>query len=499
MKANDLLFLALIVAVLNCQHSAAAEEITRWDLNQGGYEPAIGNGELRCIGGVLSDLSHDGRTAGEIEAGKALRLYNFPLQNNGNGTAGVIFMVDVQGYEDISFRFDHYFGLNSADKHLIQYTVDGGETWINSGATVNSFNPSWVGRDINKASDARVNDNPDFGFRIIAMFNSSEGYSPVGGGRYDPSAVWAFDNVVVTGDPVRLPTLPVPVALRSSLSYAIIDESFDVGGGVSTNSNAQLYASLAVGGLCNVPSASSAMDSKHLKQGFIAGIYEIERLSIHSTPEQVMAGGSSRIEAEFVADDQTTVCIGDVAPEWEIVDGPIREIRDNGELIAADVYTNTIAVIKATAIFKAGLELQVVDSDYDNFGVYAGDGLPDYWQHYYFGLDGGQAMPQMDPDNDGRNNRIECITGFSPIDDTEKFVFKVFLDQADLPSLILNKAIPGRRYSIESSDTLSGPWSTVVSLVPVSETHDFVVNDLDTGRAMRFFRLRMEWWDSDSN
>ncbi|MEN9021767.1 MAG: hypothetical protein ABF370_14810, partial [Verrucomicrobiales bacterium] len=54
----------------------------------------------------------------------------------------------------------------------------------------------------------------------------------------------------------------------------------------------------------------------------------------------------------------------------------------------------------------------------DDFGSYAGDGLPDDWQVQYFGEDNADAGPNVDADGDGDSNLYEYHARLLPNDPT---------------------------------------------------------------------------------
>ena len=58
----------------------------------------------------------------------------------------------------------------------------------------------------------------------------------------------------------------------------------------------------------------------------------------------------------------------------------------------------------------------MLDTDPDNFGSYAGDGLNDHWQYEFFGPDNPLAGPAIDADADGDVNRFEFVAGVDPTD-----------------------------------------------------------------------------------
>ena len=66
-------------------------------------------------------------------------------------------------------------------------------------------------------------------------------------------------------------------------------------------------------------------------------------------------------------------------------------------------------------IERVDLQVQVPLTDLD------GNGLPDYWERYYFGYIG--VDPNEDPDFDGMSNHAEFRAGTNPLDANSRFEF----------------------------------------------------------------------------
>jgi hypothetical protein len=86
-----------------------------------------------------------------------------------------------------------------------------------------------------------------------------------------------------------------------------------------------------------------------------------------------------------------------------------------GVVTAARVYQDSPAVVAAAhAGLSASLGFTVLNISDDDYGSYASDGLPDFWQVRSFGENGTQASPAADADGDGQVNLLEFAFGTDP-------------------------------------------------------------------------------------
>lgn len=205
---------------------AMADIIAQWTFEGDTTDPAIGNGTALLIGGTTATFA-----AGN-GSGRGWNTTTYPAQGTASGTAGVQFMVSTLGFENITLSFDHRASGTASRWAQLDYTLDGGVTWVtgfwnNNGAltphdTFYSFN-------VDFSTVPGVNDNPNFGFRIVSIFSprpfwqnatlsygANEAYmranqdasytSGSGTGNYGTSGTWRFDNVTISGTIIPEPS-----------------------------------------------------------------------------------------------------------------------------------------------------------------------------------------------------------------------------------------------------------------------------------------------------
>jgi hypothetical protein len=202
-KIYSLLF--LVVATT----SFAQVTISQWNFDNTvpatAMLPTTGSGTFSLIGGVVDNL-----TAGLMPAGNPTAVGNlaysvktFPATGTASGTAGFQFNVSTAGFTGpINVQFDPRGSNTSSRFQQYEYTTNG-TTWTvlgnNSGALTNAFTASYM---VALTLPASCNNNANFGFRIVSIFDpAGTDYSPVGymntptPSNYGTGGTWRIDNV----------------------------------------------------------------------------------------------------------------------------------------------------------------------------------------------------------------------------------------------------------------------------------------------------------------
>ncbi len=182
--------------------------ITQWTFDDT-LEPAIGEGSASLLGGTSTHST---------TLSNGWRITDFPEQFEGSGTAGAEFMVSTAGKQNIGITFGHRSSGTMSRWAQFEYTIDGGENWLVFGNNEGGLSPHDTVFDFElDFSDVDgVNDNPDFGFRIVSIFspvafnpeNPDEEFAAntayhrartegTGGNEYSGEGNWRLLNVTV--------------------------------------------------------------------------------------------------------------------------------------------------------------------------------------------------------------------------------------------------------------------------------------------------------------
>ncbi len=183
----------------------------------------------------------------------------------------------------------------------------------------------------------------------------------------------------------------------------------DGGGGRQTSAS---YANVgSVGGA----SSSSAAGTYQTRHGFAGQLHELQSVVISAAQTNLNEAATQQLSAQAAFQDGSLLSLTPTNVAWSVASGPIASVSANGLATADTVYVNTPAFIRGAYLNSTGLlQVTVVDTNNDNFATYAGDGLDDNWQVFYFGLNNTNAAPTADPDGDGFTNAQELQNGTNP-------------------------------------------------------------------------------------
>ena len=192
-----------------------------------------------------------------------------------------------------------------------------------------------------------------------------------------------------------------------------------------------------------------------------------------------------------ILDDLTTIPWAANQVAWSVVSGPIAIISTSGLATAAVVYQNTAATVQGAAGSAAGtLGLTVLNVLPDNFGAYAGDGLPDDWQVLYFGLNNPLAGPLLDPDGDTFDNLFEYRACLVPNDPLSFLAIEIASTPGGGHSVTFSPRFPDCTYTLLGSGDLS-LWEPVTGAITDAGATRTIADPQGT-TARRLYRLDVQ-------
>lgn len=125
-------------------------------------------------------------------------------------------------------------GSNTGSKYYqLQYSTDNGASWTNTGTlpTAITSSTAWATASANLSSDAAVANNPNFGFRVISVFDPDNGttYSPIGSATtYNTTGTFRVDNVTVIYD-ASMATVDVDKLRLSFVKNTLVHDQIHFG------------------------------------------------------------------------------------------------------------------------------------------------------------------------------------------------------------------------------------------------------------------------------
>jgi hypothetical protein len=213
-------FSILFSAILFSGAILAQEVITSWNFDNGLQFPATGSGTLSLTGSIIVDFARTGIDPGlsvpaglketdDHKKGKSCNTYNYPAQGTNPKTAGLQLKVSTAGFKNILVSADVRQGGTSANKLMLQYTIDG-TTWEKAITYTTDDNDTWYLRNFNFRNIPDVNNNPLFGIRFVTNFDDDvvgqEVYVPVSGSNvYASSGTIRYDNIIIRGERLTTP------------------------------------------------------------------------------------------------------------------------------------------------------------------------------------------------------------------------------------------------------------------------------------------------------
>jgi len=242
--------------------------------------------------------------------------------------------------------------------------------------------------------------------------------------------------------------------------------------------------------------SSSETPSPLARSGYIGQLTEVAALSLHGDPASVNEGGTAQLGGMATLDDDTLAVVGGQEILWDAPDWPIASISAGGLATASIVYQDTPGPFTGSyqGIGGAG-EILIIDSDPDNYGSYAGDGLPDWWQVQHFGFDNSDAAPGADPTETGLNNYFRYVAGLDPTDPDAVFTFNAEPDpdEPDRMRIQYGPIAEGRVYTVNYATSLVNlAWSPLTTMdTPQTNDTDVVVTDLEAGDAFKIYQLEI--------
>jgi len=287
---------------------------------------------------------------------------------------------------------------------------------------------------------------------------------------------------------IYLSATAATAAPRTSANYSISIESLDGAGTVATSAQYFIDGS-------SLGAISKAVDSSANyanKTGYSGQQPNATGLTISLTPATISEGASRQLAAQQSLDDATQTALAGSAVTWSVTSGPITSISTSGLAIAGTVYQDTGAVIGGSAAsFGGSLPLTVLNTNTDDYGSYANDGIDDSWQIQYFGQNNPNAAPNVDADGTGQTNLFKFTAGLNPLDGS-RFILNIapVPGQPSQKNLVFNPIVSGRTYTAQYAADLSS-WNPLTGATQSDNGNVRTVTDPNATGAKKFYRIQI--------
>ncbi|MBA4147111.1 MAG: hypothetical protein H0X66_03275 [Verrucomicrobia bacterium] len=200
--------------VVNARSVPSANTIAFWDFNSeeqdgndatGTFLPRVGTGNAQVL--VAAHVFQNSNNADTWTFdNSAVRMVTFPAASTGNKTAGIEFRFSTVGHEGVSVSYQHNNSQAGSRYWRVQYTPDG-LAWIDH-TVIENATAGWITYNIDFAGIRAADNNPNFGFRLVAEFGSTatgtgmDNYAASQTASYASGGTFWVDMVVVTAVPV---------------------------------------------------------------------------------------------------------------------------------------------------------------------------------------------------------------------------------------------------------------------------------------------------------
>ena len=238
--------------ILGCVNKSDADVITAWNFNSvvpdantttGTTAASAGTGTASLVGGTSATFATGAGTIGGTD-NSGWNVTTWAAQGTGSGTRGVQFSGGTVSFTNITLDMDLRLSATASRFFQLQATSDGstysnvsggvatGPTAFNNNIVANMSSSGLI--EIQSASSGQLfaegfryrfaanslfENNPNFGFRLVAVFDPLNGSSYIASSgniaSYGTNGTFRLDNITISGVPE-----PTSIALLSVVGFA---------------------------------------------------------------------------------------------------------------------------------------------------------------------------------------------------------------------------------------------------------------------------------------
>ena len=282
-------------------------------------------------------------------------------------------------------------------------------------------------------------------------------------------------------------------ATRTSANYSLTTETGDAGG--LRASSASYVSDGSIGGIGGLGSVVAPPEIA--KHGYIGQLYDLASLNVTAPSTNVNEAATRQLNACAVFDDATLLPLVGSAVSWSVASGPVSAIDASGLATADIVYQDTPVTVRGIYQGMTGLlGLQIINSNTDNYGLYAGDGIDDAWQVLYFGINNPFALAGVDYDHDGQTNGFEYVAGTIPTDADSKFRLRIesVPGQPDWQAVSFSPRYASRTYTaLWRTNVASGSFAALSGTTTNDNLLERTITDRQGTNTARFYQIQITW------
>lgn len=216
-------------------------------------------------------------------------------------------------------------------------------------------------------------------------------------------------------------------------------------------------------------------------------------LAVVAVPSTMPEGSTNQLSGVATLDDDTVNVLGGGDISWGAVSFPFASVNEDGVLTATNVYADSSGVVTAFYLgAHTNVHVAVLDTNRDNYGLYAGDLVADAWQVYWFGTN--NPLGVADATNcTGRINRYTYTADLNPTDPSSILEIVAVSNQPPERLVRFGQTSTGRVYRlVYSTNLVNGAWTYLPDQAPMPGlAGQMSLSDTNTA-AVRFYRVEVQ-------
>lgn len=245
---------------------------------------------------------------------------------------------------------------------------------------------------------------------------------------------------------------------RSGGNSSVTADEMNAGGQRLTSANYTMDGSL--GGIAGV--SSNAACPAVARHGYIGQLTEVTLLAVVATPSATNEGQNMQLSGVATLDDDSVSAVPGSSIVWISPVYPITAITPEGLATVSPVYSNTWGSVTGAYLGVTGPGIVLaLDSNPDNFGLYAGDQVPDGWQVACFGVNNPLGVAGA-TNATGQNNLYTYVADLNPNDPSACFRITAVTDLSPNRMVCFGTTSGARSYRLlYTTNLVSSVWTNL--------------------------------------
>jgi hypothetical protein len=266
-----------------------------------------------------------------------------------------------------------------------------------------------------------------------------------------------------------------------------VNDTTDSGGQRATSAN--YTADGSIGGIGGISTGTT----QTLKSGYIGQLTEVTNVTVVASPASANENDTLQLTGVAMLDDATMTTLAGNEISWATPGFPVASISPAGLATTTAVCSNTWGVVSGAflGVNGSGLVL-VLDSNPDNYGIYASDGIPDWWQAQFFGASNPLGLASA-TNITGRSNLYTYIADLNPTNPAAIFEVTAVSTQPPNRLVWFSSSSTGRLYRLlYTTNLVSGVWTNLPDTTPVAGSSGQMALTDTNAASPRFYRVQVQ-------